>query len=66
MCDRDALYVKSQIVCAEIEMNAMIAENKQREIEGKSMAFTEEHFMKLLEQYEINHNAVYSRLWHKI
>ena len=30
-------------------MQAMIAENKQREIEEKSMAYTEEQFMNLAE-----------------
>jgi len=34
---------------SECQMQAMIAENKQREIEEKSMAYTEEQFMNLAE-----------------
>lgn len=37
------LYFKMQLLQAEIAMNAMIAENKQRENEGKS-------FMKLINE----------------
>jgi hypothetical protein len=42
---------------AEIEMNAMIAENKQREVFGHSMAYGDQSFMNLIEKYEIHHNA---------
>lgn len=54
--DHDLLYFKMQLLQAEIEMNAMIAENKQREIEGKSMAYTEDSFIKLVDKYGIHHN----------
>lgn len=55
--DYDLLYFQMQMLQAEIEMNAMIAENKQREIEGKSMAYTEKSFIDLIENYSIHHNA---------
>ena len=54
--DRELLYFKMQLLQAEITMNAMIAENKQREIEGQSMAYTERHFIDLIEEYGIHHN----------
>lgn len=54
---RELLYFKMQLLQAEIEMNGMIAENKQREIEGKSMAYTEEAFAALIERHKIYHNA---------
>ena len=34
--EEEMLYFKMQLLQAEIAMNGMIAENKQREIEGKS------------------------------
>ena len=60
--EQNLVYIKSQLLCAEIEMNAMIAENKQREILGQSMAYTEDAFMKLIEKYGIYHNAIVSSL----
>ena len=53
----EELYFKMQLLQAEIEMNAMIAENKQREVLGKSMAYTETDFMNLIEKHRIHHNA---------
>lgn len=37
-------------------MQGMIAENKQREILGESMAYTFEDFHNLIDEYEIHHN----------
>jgi hypothetical protein len=54
--NRDLLYFKMQMLQAEIEMNAMIAENKQREILGHSMAYNEKDFMDLIDRYGIHHN----------
>ena len=54
---QELLYFKMNLLQAEIEMNGMIAENKQREIEGKAMAYTEESFMFLIEKHRIHHNA---------
>jgi len=51
------LYFKMKLLQAEIEMNAMVAENKQREIERKSMAYTEKAFHELIEKHSIYHNA---------
>lgn len=55
--DRDLLYFKMNMLQAEIAMNAMIAENKKREILGQSMAYDEKAFMDLIEEYGIYHNA---------
>lgn len=53
---RDVVYFQMQMLQAEIRMNAMIAENKQREIQGESLAYTEYAFIKLIEEYGIHHN----------
>ena len=50
------LYFKMKLLQAEIMMNGMVAENKQREIEGSSMAYTEKDFFNLMETYGIIHN----------
>ena len=54
---QELLYFKMKLLQAEIEMNAMIAENKQREALGQSMAYTEKSFIDLIEKYNIHHNA---------
>jgi hypothetical protein len=42
-------FIRSRIVAIECEMQGMIAENKQREIEGHSPAYIYEHFVKLID-----------------
>lgn len=54
---QDMLYFKMNMLQAEIEMNAMIAENKQREVLGQSMAYDDKAFMDLIERYRIHHNV---------
>lgn len=56
------IYLLSQITCAQIEMNAMMAENQQRQHLGQAMAYTEEAFIELIEKYDLSHNAVLSYL----
>ena len=55
--ERELLYFKMQLLQAEIKMNGMIAENKQREILGQSMAYTNSNFDALIDEYRIHHNA---------
>jgi len=40
-------FIRSRILAIECEMQGMIAENKQREQLGQSMAYVYEDFMKL-------------------
>jgi len=54
--DREVLYFKMNMLQAEIEMNGMIADNKQREMRGESMAYTEDDFAALVEKHGIHHN----------
>lgn len=47
------------MLAAEITMQAMIAENKQREKKGAlAMAYGEYQFLALLKEYRLNHNAL--------
>lgn len=55
--DYDLEYFKMNMLQAEIEMNGMIAENKQREMIGCSPAYMENDFMNLIKKYNIHHNA---------
>lgn len=55
--ERELLYFKMQLLQAEIRMNAMKAENMQREIQGDAMAYTEKDFMAIIDEYDIHHNA---------
>jgi hypothetical protein len=51
-------YVESQIMCAKIELQAMMATNVERLAEGKALAYDEAAFLELIEKYRIHHNAV--------
>lgn len=55
--DRELVYFEMRLLQAEIEMNGMIVENKQREHLGQSMAYTEKDFTALIEKHQIHHNA---------
>ena len=54
--ENEMLYFKMQLLQAEITMTAMIAENKQRELLGQSLAYGEAEFIKLIEEFGIHHN----------
>jgi len=56
--DQKLIYLRGQILCAEIEMQGMLAENKQREAVGASMAYVESDFQMLFSKYAITHNAI--------
>lgn len=53
----ELLYFKMNMLQAEIEMNGMLAENKIRESEGKSLAYNDDAFISLIDKYNIHHNA---------
>lgn len=55
--DRDVLYFKMKMLQAEIEMNAMVAENKACEVRGETPCFGEKDFMGLIDKYGIHDNA---------
>ena len=56
------VYVRGMLLQAEIEMQAMIAANKEREADGKSLAYDEKAFMDLIERQGVHHNALVSEL----
>jgi hypothetical protein len=59
MTDEQRLvYTRGILLNAEITMNAMIADNKQREVMGESIAYGEKAFIDLIEEYGIHHNAL--------
>ena len=56
------VYVRGIILQAEIEMQAMIAENKKRELAGESLAYTEKDFIGLIKKHGMYHNALITEL----
>lgn len=52
----ELLYFKMQLLQAEIEMNAMIAENQHRIICDNQTSYGEKDFMALIDKYGIHHN----------
>jgi hypothetical protein len=53
---QELTYFRMNMLQAEIEMQGMIAENKQREHRGESMAYDEKAFIDLIEKHNIHHN----------
>ena len=54
--EHSMLYFRMQLLQAQIAMQGMIAENKQREINGESLAYIEKDFVNLINEYGIHHN----------
>ena len=52
------VFVISQSACAMITALGMQAENKQREVLGQSMAYTEQDFLGVIDGHGIGQNAV--------
>ncbi len=53
---QELTYFRMNMLQAEIEMQGMIAENKQREQKGESLAYDEKAFNSLIEKHGIFHN----------
>jgi hypothetical protein len=53
-----AIYIQSQIACAMIEIEAMKAENAQRESAGQAISYGYNAFICLIERYGLHHNAI--------
>ena len=56
------VYTNGVLLQARMEMEGMIAENKQRELRGESMAFLYDDFDNLINKYGIYHNALITNL----
>lgn len=52
-----AAYVFAQAVAAMAEIESMKAANWMREDQGKTIAYGEEAFLAVIEEYGIHHNA---------
>lgn len=69
MSTRDEVYIQSQVACALIEMQGMVAANVQAHIsrqpherDGQDLPFKKQDFDDLIVKYGIHHNAVLSVL----
>lgn len=56
--EQEAAYVSSQTACALITAFGMVAENQDRLSQGKTIAYGEEAFNDLINEYGIHHNSV--------
>ena len=61
--EQNLIFLKSQILCAEIEMQGMIIANKERELDDKSAAYGEKAFIDLINKYCIGHNTILEQIW---
>ena len=55
-------YINAMTVAAQIECAGMVAENDQRKVSGKSPAYVDMDFDRVINKYGIHHNAVISYL----
>jgi hypothetical protein len=60
----DVAIVNARVACALIRCAGMEAENKQREILGNSMAYTEDAFVNIIAEEGIGWNEVCRTLYH--
>lgn len=56
--EQQLVFLKSQILCAEIEMQSMISTNQLRDVNGDSPAYDEQAFMDLIDKYGISHDYI--------
>lgn len=60
--EQQLVFLRSQILCAEIELQAMLVANQIRESHGEVAAYPEQAFMDLINKYGIGHNDVLGAL----
>lgn len=51
-------FINTQTICAQAELLAMMAANKEREAAGYSLAYDEDAFSSVPENFGITHNQV--------
>lgn len=56
--EQSAAYVTAQATAALIEAMGMVAANSERAANGYTIAYGDEDFRALIDQYGISHNAV--------
>lgn len=61
--EQNIIYVKAMLLAAEIEMQAMIAENQSRIANGDAVAYGEKEFIALIDKHGVHHNGVVSALF---
>jgi hypothetical protein len=59
---RNITYFQMQLLQAQIEMQAMIAENQHRISIGESIAYGEEAFNSLIEKHGVHHNSFVTQM----
>jgi len=57
-----AAFILSQSVAALAKIEGMKAENMQREALGQSMAYSDDAFFNVIQEYGIDHNSVIAYL----
>jgi len=56
--EQRTVYTLGLLLQAEILMQGMIAENKQRKLQGEAMAYVHADFHNLIDEYGVCHNAL--------
>jgi len=52
------VFIQSQIVCARIRLEAMLARNEEARAQGLYPVYNENDLMAIMDEYKIGHNDV--------
>jgi hypothetical protein len=55
-------FVQAQTACMLVEMEAMKAANRERDTQGKALAYGEDAFMALIDKWGVHHNGALTLL----
>jgi len=57
------VYTFSQTVCALARIESMIMANKERELQGEALAYSEDSFLLVETEYKIRSDQVTNYIW---
>uniref|UniRef100_A0A6M3LFE7 Uncharacterized protein n=1 Tax=viral metagenome TaxID=1070528 RepID=A0A6M3LFE7_9ZZZZ len=61
--EQDIVYTEGIILQARIELEAMLAANKERERRGEALAYGEDAILAIRDKHGIHHNALVTNIY---
>jgi len=58
----EELQIRRDLLCAKIELESMLSENKKREINCESLAYGESEILNLINRYGLGENSFVDRM----
>jgi len=63
--EQNIVYTEGIILQARIELEAMLAANKEREQRGESLAYGEDAILAIRDNHSIHHNGLVTNIWRR-